>query len=114
MEDLKGGVPIGRTQLRGVLAVLQWWGFNVLVIIMNKWIFQVSAHINFMMFFDAECLWSCKEDEPYLGAFLLFATSMLNHSVDEYSVAEEGSINLNYFCIISNIYELSKSIDSER
>lgn len=50
MEDLKGGVPIGRTQLRGVLAVLQWWGFNVLVIIMNKWIFQVSAHINFMMF----------------------------------------------------------------
>jgi len=40
MEDLKGGVPMGRTQLRGVLAVLQWWGFNVLVIIMNKWIFQ--------------------------------------------------------------------------
>lgn len=50
MEDLKGGVPIGRTQLRGVLAVLQWWGFNVLVIIMNKWIFQVSAHIKFMIF----------------------------------------------------------------
>lgn len=50
MEDLKGGVPIGRTQLRGVLAVLQWWGFNVLVIIMNKWIFQVSAHLKFRVF----------------------------------------------------------------
>lgn len=27
--------------LRAVLAILQWWGFNVTVIIMNKWIFQV-------------------------------------------------------------------------
>ncbi|KAG6505180.1 UDP-galactose transporter 1-like [Zingiber officinale] len=26
--------------LRAVLAILQWWGFNVTVIIMNKWIFQ--------------------------------------------------------------------------
>uniref|UniRef100_A0ACD5WWU4 Uncharacterized protein n=1 Tax=Avena sativa TaxID=4498 RepID=A0ACD5WWU4_AVESA len=25
---------------RAVLAILQWWGFNVTVIIMNKWIFQ--------------------------------------------------------------------------
>ncbi|KAG6784172.1 hypothetical protein POTOM_009858 [Populus tomentosa] len=25
---------------RSVLAILQWWGFNVTVIIMNKWIFQ--------------------------------------------------------------------------
>lgn len=33
-------LPVGRTQLRGVVAILQWWGFNVLVIIMNKWIFQ--------------------------------------------------------------------------
>jgi hypothetical protein len=32
----------GLTQLRGVVAILQWWGFNVLVIIMNKWIFQVG------------------------------------------------------------------------
>ncbi|KAK1287130.1 GDP-mannose transporter GONST5 [Acorus calamus] len=26
--------------IRSVLAILQWWGFNVTVIIMNKWIFQ--------------------------------------------------------------------------
>ncbi|XP_043722482.1 UDP-galactose transporter 1-like [Telopea speciosissima] len=25
---------------RAILAILQWWGFNVTVIIMNKWIFQ--------------------------------------------------------------------------
>lgn len=26
--------------IRSILAILQWWGFNVTVIIMNKWIFQ--------------------------------------------------------------------------
>ncbi|GJN39918.1 hypothetical protein PR202_gb29072 [Eleusine coracana subsp. coracana] len=26
--------------IRAVLAIIQWWGFNVTVIIMNKWIFQ--------------------------------------------------------------------------
>jgi len=39
---------------RSVLAILQWWGFNVTVIIMNKWIFQVrflcfSFSIHFSM-----------------------------------------------------------------
>ena len=38
----KGTSPVERGQLRGLLSVLQWWGFNVLVIIMNKWIFQVG------------------------------------------------------------------------
>jgi hypothetical protein len=28
---------------RSLLAILQWWGFNVTVIIMNKWIFQVCS-----------------------------------------------------------------------
>ncbi|KAJ4779552.1 Nucleotide-sugar transporter family protein [Rhynchospora pubera] len=28
------------TMVRAILAILQWWGFNVTVIIMNKWIFQ--------------------------------------------------------------------------
>ncbi|XP_062184513.1 UDP-galactose transporter 1-like [Phragmites australis] len=37
MEDGKAG---GLGTLRAVLAILQWWGFNVTVIIMNKWIFQ--------------------------------------------------------------------------
>ena len=27
--------------IRSVLAILQWWSFNVTVIIINKWIFQV-------------------------------------------------------------------------
>ncbi|KAF7114277.1 hypothetical protein RHSIM_RhsimUnG0093100 [Rhododendron simsii] len=26
--------------IRSILAIIQWWGFNVTVIIMNKWIFQ--------------------------------------------------------------------------
>ncbi|XP_057987043.1 GDP-mannose transporter GONST5 isoform X2 [Hevea brasiliensis] len=29
------------TVFRSLLAIIQWWGFNVTVIIMNKWIFQV-------------------------------------------------------------------------
>lgn len=28
------------TVIRSILAIIQWWGFNVTVIIMNKWIFQ--------------------------------------------------------------------------
>lgn len=36
-----GGRSGQSSVLRGILSVLQWWGFNVLVIIMNKWIFQV-------------------------------------------------------------------------
>ncbi|KAL3504160.1 hypothetical protein ACH5RR_034001 [Cinchona calisaya] len=27
--------------IRSILAIIQWWGFNVTVIIMNKWIFQI-------------------------------------------------------------------------
>jgi hypothetical protein len=42
MEDgSKAAAGLGT--LRAVLAILQWWGFNVTVIIMNKWIFQVSS-----------------------------------------------------------------------
>ncbi|KAM0947346.1 putative sugar phosphate transporter domain-containing protein [Dioscorea sansibarensis] len=33
---MESSVGVGRS----VLAILQWWGFNVTVIIMNKWIFQ--------------------------------------------------------------------------
>ena len=31
--------------IRSLLAIIQWWGFNVTVIIMNKWIFQVRFFI---------------------------------------------------------------------
>ena len=36
-------LAIGPAQFRGLLAILQWWAFNVLVIITNKWIFQVRV-----------------------------------------------------------------------
>jgi hypothetical protein len=39
MEGGGGGGGLGT--MRAVLAILQWWGFNVTVIITNKWIFQV-------------------------------------------------------------------------
>jgi hypothetical protein len=39
MEAGGGGGGLGT--MRAVLAILQWWGFNVTVIITNKWIFQV-------------------------------------------------------------------------
>jgi hypothetical protein len=42
MED-GGKAPASLGTLRAVLAILQWWGFNVTVIIINKWIFQVSS-----------------------------------------------------------------------
>jgi drug/metabolite transporter (DMT)-like permease len=38
--DKGTSLPVSLTQLRGIVAILQWWAFNVLVIIMNKWIFQ--------------------------------------------------------------------------
>jgi hypothetical protein len=41
MEDGKMG---NATTIRAVLAILQWWGFNVTVIIINKWIFQVGQY----------------------------------------------------------------------
>ncbi|CAL9218054.1 unnamed protein product [Arabidopsis halleri] len=34
------------SMFRSLLAILQWWGFNVTVIIMNKWIFQISFFLN--------------------------------------------------------------------
>lgn len=35
-----GGGIFEWSVVRSILAILQWWGFNVTVIIMNKWIFQ--------------------------------------------------------------------------
>src|SRR5438105_4180531 len=46
MEDGKMG---NTTTIRAVLAILQWWGFNVTVIIMNKWIFQVRVLLFFSL-----------------------------------------------------------------
>ncbi|KAL0369255.1 UNVERIFIED_CONTAM: GDP-mannose transporter GONST5 [Sesamum calycinum] len=35
--------------IRSILAIIQWWGFNVTVIIMNKWIFQKFRNVNLAM-----------------------------------------------------------------
>lgn len=43
MED---GVLCQWSVFRSLLAIVQWWGFNVTVIIMNKWIFQVRGSPN--------------------------------------------------------------------
>ncbi|XP_072965233.1 UDP-galactose transporter 1 [Typha angustifolia] len=37
---MEEGLAMSWGTFRAILAILQWWGFNVTVIIMNKWIFQ--------------------------------------------------------------------------
>lgn len=37
---MEGKTSLGWGNIRAVLAVIQWWCFNVLVIVLNKWIFQ--------------------------------------------------------------------------
>ena len=39
----EAGTGGGLGNLRALLAILQWWGFNVTVIIINKWIFQFKS-----------------------------------------------------------------------
>ncbi|KAJ3681486.1 hypothetical protein LUZ60_015975 [Juncus effusus] len=41
MEEGKAAIGMASwSMIRAILAIVQWWGFNVTVIIMNKWIFQ--------------------------------------------------------------------------
>lgn len=40
-RGMEGGGIYEWSVVRSILAILQWWGFNVTVIIINKWIFQV-------------------------------------------------------------------------
>lgn len=41
MEEGKAAFgTLNWAMVRAILAIIQWWGFNVTVIIMNKWIFQ--------------------------------------------------------------------------
>lgn len=41
--------------IRSLFAILQWWGFNVTVIIMNKWIFQVLLSFRYFLHFLTCC-----------------------------------------------------------
>lgn len=44
--------------IRSILAIVQWWGFNVTVIIMNKWIFQVCDEFRCVVWFlEVFLLW---------------------------------------------------------
>ncbi|KAA8538479.1 hypothetical protein F0562_027975 [Nyssa sinensis] len=40
MREMEENLLCQWNVVRSILAILQWWGFNVTVIIMNKWIFQ--------------------------------------------------------------------------
>jgi hypothetical protein len=40
-EKFLGGNAESRAQILAVLAILQWWTLNVLIVLLNKYIFQV-------------------------------------------------------------------------
>ncbi|CAL9185454.1 UDP-galactose transporter 1-like [Musa acuminata AAA Group] len=66
MEESK--VLDGKT-LRTVLSILQWWGFNVTVIIMNKWIFQ---NLDFKFPLTVSCIhFICSSVGAYIAIKLL-------------------------------------------
>ena len=44
-EQMEESLVCQWSVFRSLLAILQWWGFNVTVIIMNKWIFQVGFRL---------------------------------------------------------------------
>lgn len=54
---------------RAILAILQWWGFNVTVIIMNKWIFQ---NLDFKFPLTVSCVhFICSAIGAYIAIKLL-------------------------------------------
>lgn len=54
---------------RAVIAILQWWGFNVAVIIMNKWIFQ---KLDFKFPLSVSCIhFICSSIGAYIAIKLL-------------------------------------------
>eukprot|EP00268_Persea_americana_P009592 TRINITY_DN1383_c0_g1_i4.p1 TRINITY_DN1383_c0_g1~~TRINITY_DN1383_c0_g1_i4.p1 ORF type:complete len:342 (-),score=41.82 TRINITY_DN1383_c0_g1_i4:365-1390(-) len=55
--------------IRSLLAILQWWGFNVTVIIMNKWIFQ---NLDFKFPLSVSCIhFICSSFGAYLAIKVL-------------------------------------------
>ncbi|RWR85318.1 UDP-galactose transporter 1 [Cinnamomum micranthum f. kanehirae] len=55
--------------IRSLLAILQWWGFNVTVIIMNKWIFQ---KLDFKFPLSVSCIhFICSSIGAYLAIKVL-------------------------------------------
>ncbi|RWR82242.1 UDP-galactose transporter 1 [Cinnamomum micranthum f. kanehirae] len=55
--------------IRAILAIFQWWGFNVTVIIMNKWIFQ---NLDFKFPLSVSCIhFICSSIGAYLAIKVL-------------------------------------------
>eukprot|EP00268_Persea_americana_P009589 TRINITY_DN1383_c0_g1_i1.p1 TRINITY_DN1383_c0_g1~~TRINITY_DN1383_c0_g1_i1.p1 ORF type:complete len:342 (-),score=28.24 TRINITY_DN1383_c0_g1_i1:365-1390(-) len=55
--------------IRAILAIFQWWGFNVTVIIMNKWIFQ---NLDFKFPLSVSCIhFICSSIGAYMAIKVL-------------------------------------------
>ncbi|GAA0166897.1 hypothetical protein Leryth_006485 [Lithospermum erythrorhizon] len=74
MEE--GGRMCEWSVIRALLAVLQWWSFNVTVVIMNKWIFQ---NLDFKFPLTVSCVhFICSA----LGAFLVIKVMKLKPLIE--------------------------------
>ncbi|KAM0831113.1 hypothetical protein ACQ4PT_065760 [Festuca glaucescens] len=61
--------------MRAVLAILQWWGFNVTVIITNKWIFQ---KLDFKFPLTVSCVhFICSSIGAYIAIHVLKAKPLI-------------------------------------
>ncbi|KAE9456762.1 hypothetical protein C3L33_11342, partial [Rhododendron williamsianum] len=72
--------------IRSILAILQWWGFNVTVIIMNKWIFQWlvwSKHFDWR-------IWASLV--PIVGGILLTSMTELSFNMFGFCAALFGCL----------------------
>uniref|UniRef100_A0ACD5TJF0 Uncharacterized protein n=2 Tax=Avena sativa TaxID=4498 RepID=A0ACD5TJF0_AVESA len=75
MESAAGGGGGGLSTMRAVLAILQWWGFNVTVIITNKWIFQ---KLDFKFPLTVSCVhFICSSIGAYVAIHVLKAKPLI-------------------------------------
>ncbi|KAM0917526.1 hypothetical protein ACQ4PT_009448 [Festuca glaucescens] len=72
--------------VRAVLAILQWWGFNVTVIIMNKWIFQWLV---WRKYFEWR-IWASLV--PIVGGILLTSVTELSFNMSGFCAAMVGCL----------------------
>ncbi|KAK4490113.1 hypothetical protein RD792_000770 [Penstemon davidsonii] len=72
--------------IRSILAIFQWWGFNVTVIIMNKWIFQ---WLIWKKSFDLRIWYSLI---PIVGGILLTSITELSFNMFGFCAALFGCL----------------------
>ncbi|BAF16278.1 UDP-galactose transporter 1 [Oryza sativa Japonica Group] len=71
----EAGTGGGLGNLRALLAILQWWGFNVTVIIINKWIFQ---KLDFKFPLTVSCVhFICSSIGAYIAIHVLKAKPLI-------------------------------------